>query len=443
MTKVLIAGGGLAGLAAAAALAAPDSKSTCSKRARFWAAAPRPIPCRRRRRIRDHRQLPAHPAALLRQPARLLRAAGRSRTHPLLPRVRLPGAGGRASILRRAAAGAIPLRRRIPEDEMSGRGRQAGHRARALGDSPRAYPAAGSGQDQHERLAAAKAANAAPPSTASGARCWSARSTKIWTAWPPARLSGALAGFLARADAYEMGVPAVPLAELYGAGAWQRLPAVRTHFRAPVEAIDAAASWWRASGAPPISTISALPFERLPGGRPPAPHSSIRPITGVHFGSIANHHPAARRAARPHHAMDVQQGSRTLPETGGKRFARSEPICPREDVIDIAVGDLRLSSPACAKPPSCGAHVVKSSAPLFPPRPAPRPLRPPRKPLSRTYSSGRLDPQPGWPPPWKARCAAATSARRRVTARRRPAAGFLLARYRVALVPPPGAGCRA
>ena len=44
--------------------------------------------------------------------------------------------------------------------------------------------------------------------------------------------------FLARADSYEMGVPNVPLGDLYTADAWKRLGKVRMHFRTPVERID-------------------------------------------------------------------------------------------------------------------------------------------------------------------------------------------------------------
>src|SRR6266436_4824548 len=45
-------------------------------------------------------------------------------------------------------------------------------------------------------------------------------------------------GFLARADSYEMGVPAVPLARLYGADSWRRLERVSIHLRSPVESVD-------------------------------------------------------------------------------------------------------------------------------------------------------------------------------------------------------------
>src|SRR5436305_2136158 len=45
-------------------------------------------------------------------------------------------------------------------------------------------------------------------------------------------------GFLASADGYEMGIPSVPLGDLYTADAWQRMGNVRMHFRTPVERID-------------------------------------------------------------------------------------------------------------------------------------------------------------------------------------------------------------
>src|SRR5262245_42426255 len=43
-------------------------------------------------------------------------------------------------------------------------------------------------------------------------------------------------GFLCRADAYEMGVPSVPLARLYDAEVWKKIAGVRIHFRSTVEA---------------------------------------------------------------------------------------------------------------------------------------------------------------------------------------------------------------
>src|SRR5579864_4217711 len=46
-------------------------------------------------------------------------------------------------------------------------------------------------------------------------------------------------GFLARADSYEMGVPSVPLSELYASEAWQRIGNVQIRSRSAVERITA------------------------------------------------------------------------------------------------------------------------------------------------------------------------------------------------------------
>src|SRR5688572_2717219 len=44
-------------------------------------------------------------------------------------------------------------------------------------------------------------------------------------------------GFMASADSYQMGVPAAPLSDLYSSEAWKRLPSVRIHLRQPVERV--------------------------------------------------------------------------------------------------------------------------------------------------------------------------------------------------------------
>ena len=77
LPDVIVVGGGLAGLAAAAALCAAGSFRQTLRSA--------PLPGRPRHLLRDrfgdHRQLPAHPAALLRQPAGFLRPARRRERH--------------------------------------------------------------------------------------------------------------------------------------------------------------------------------------------------------------------------------------------------------------------------------------------------------------------------------------------------------------------------
>src|SRR6516225_567265 len=90
-------------------------------------------------------------------------------------------------------------------------------------------------------------------------------------------------GFLARSDSYEMGVPAAPLAELYGAEAWRRWPNVRIEFRSTLEGIGAegfVVGGVRRSG---DFHICALPFERLAALGLPVPRLEHSPITGVHL----------------------------------------------------------------------------------------------------------------------------------------------------------------
>src|SRR5271165_1687402 len=99
-------------------------------------------------------------------------------------------------------------------------------------------------------------------------------------------------GFLARANTYEMGIPAVPLGDLYGPGAWRRISNVRLHPREAVDQVIAENEAIRgviAGGQQHTADyyISALPFERVPAVIPALDlniesfdHS---PITGIHL----------------------------------------------------------------------------------------------------------------------------------------------------------------
>src|SRR5579885_3822930 len=90
-------------------------------------------------------------------------------------------------------------------------------------------------------------------------------------------------GFLSRANSYEMGVPSVPLGELYAAEAWKRFPAVRIQTRCPVERI--APEGFTVAGQLRTADhyICALPFERLEALGLPAPPFTHSPITGIHL----------------------------------------------------------------------------------------------------------------------------------------------------------------
>src|SRR3989441_8886779 len=96
-------------------------------------------------------------------------------------------------------------------------------------------------------------------------------------------------GFLARSDSYEMGVPAVPLADLYSAEVWRRFPRVSIHLRCPVESVDGSGGVKLMDGAARRADfyIVSVPPERLAGVAPGleidtswVEHS---PITGIHL----------------------------------------------------------------------------------------------------------------------------------------------------------------
>ena len=105
----------------------------------------------------------------------------------------------------------------VPAAEVSESLREAGGLPAAiLAIRPRKF-APGSGSHHHAAVAGGKAPAYRARSSASGGRCWSARSTKSWIAWPP-RMAFRSSDwdFWPANDSYEMGVPAVPLGELYG-----------------------------------------------------------------------------------------------------------------------------------------------------------------------------------------------------------------------------------
>jgi len=184
-------------------------------------------------------------------------------------------------------------------------------------------------------------------------------------------------GFLARADAYEMGVPAVPLAQLYGTDAWRRLPSVRMHFRAPVESIGTGGFVVAGERHTADYYICALPFERLPAAGRPAPPFEHSPITGVHlwFDREITTLPHATLLDRTMQWMFNKDGGRYLQLVVSA--SRDLTNLSREDIIDIALGDLRLYFPRVCEATLVRAHVVKEQRATFSAAPGTEALRPP------------------------------------------------------------------
>ncbi|MDX1981669.1 MAG: hydroxysqualene dehydroxylase HpnE, partial [Bryobacteraceae bacterium] len=173
-------------------------------------------------------------------------------------------------------------------------------------------------------------------------------------------------GFLSGRRAYEMGIPAVPLGELYAATA--RLPGVKVHFRAPVEGVEFDGERVvsiQAGGSARVADfyVSALPFERL---QPMVPSLEVdfgafqhSPITGIHlwFDRAVTKLPHGTLLDRTiqwffnkdsgRYLMLVVSASRGLLEM------------PRQDVVDLALKELGEFLPSVRDAVLLKAHVVK------------------------------------------------------------------------------------
>ncbi len=192
-------------------------------------------------------------------------------------------------------------------------------------------------------------------------------------------------GFLARSNSYEMGVPAVPLGELYGAEAWARIGNVRLHLRAPaeraviendavravvVEGVERSADYY----------ISALPFERVPAVFPelnlPLAEFEHSPITGVHLWFD-------RSVTQLAHATLLDRTVQWMFNKSGGRYLQivisaSRPLVDmsRNEVVELAVRELAEFLPRVREAKLEKAHVVKEIRATFSPRPGIEALRP-------------------------------------------------------------------
>lgn len=175
-------------------------------------------------------------------------------------------------------------------------------------------------------------------------------------------------GFLSRADAYEMGVPNVPLGRLYSSDSWLNYPNVNILSRAPVQEIevqDGQVACLRVNGeaVKADAYVLAVPFERVPALVPELQLDMAEfkhaPITGIHlwFDRSITSLPHATLLDRTiqwmfnkgegKHIQLVVSASRTLTEM------------PRQEVIDLAIRELSEFFPIVSEAKLQRAHVVK------------------------------------------------------------------------------------
>ncbi len=192
-------------------------------------------------------------------------------------------------------------------------------------------------------------------------------------------------GFLRDATSYEMGVPAVPLGQLYSSDAWRRLPNVEIFLRAPVQ--RALVERREVSGIEALGDlhsarayISALPFDRAGAMFPslnldlsPFEHS---PITGIHlwFDRPVTNLPHATLLDRTIQWMFNKSQGRYIQLV----VSASRSLTPksRADVIDLAVKELAEFLPAVREAKLLESHVVKEIKATFSAKPGLEARRP-------------------------------------------------------------------
>jgi squalene-associated FAD-dependent desaturase len=175
-------------------------------------------------------------------------------------------------------------------------------------------------------------------------------------------------GFLATSDSYQMGIPNLPLADLYSDDVWSRWPSVSIRHRASVEPVQFDGASMRSvtvsgEAIEADAFISAVPFERVAALFPnlrldlSAFHHS--PITGIHlwFDRPITDLPHATLLDRTIQWMYNKHGGRYLQLVVSA--SRTLVDVPRGDVINLAVRELAEFFPLVRDAQIERAHVVK------------------------------------------------------------------------------------
>jgi zeta-carotene desaturase len=217
-------------------------------------------------------------------------------------------------------------------------------------------------------------------------------------------------GFLARRDTYEMGVPGVPLGELYRAAVERARGRLIIETRTPVERLEldrGQVAGLRAGGRSWQAThyVSALPFERLAPLHPDLPailglqldafeHS---PITGVHLWFDRPVTPL------PHGTLLDRTVQWFYSRAGGAYLklvvsaSRSLNTASKQQIIDLCLRELKEFLPGMLGASLTRAHVVKEMRATFSARPGLESLRPEATTPLANFSLAGDWTRSGWP----------------------------------------------
>jgi zeta-carotene desaturase len=185
-------------------------------------------------------------------------------------------------------------------------------------------------------------------------------------------------GFLARKDAYEMGVPNVPLGRLYSGDAWTRIGNVELCLRTPVTRVVIEENTVRGvmAGEQEVRAdyyVCALPFERV---NAVAPELGVEvgefehsPITGIHlwFDRAVTDLPHATLLDRTIQWMFNKHEGRYVQLVVSASRSLSE--MPRADVIALGLKELAEFFPVVREAKLEKAHVVKEIRATFSAKP--------------------------------------------------------------------------
>jgi squalene-associated FAD-dependent desaturase len=213
-------------------------------------------------------------------------------------------------------------------------------------------------------------------------------------------------GMIARPDSYEMGIPDVPLRELYDEASLARTGAVRLRRRAAVTAIQSSGNRFcavqTAAGSESADyCVSCLPFERLQPLAPDLPvdweafeHS---PITGIHlwFDRPVTELPHATLLDRTIQWMFNKREGRYIQVVVSA--SRSLIDKPRQAIINLALAELAEFFPQARAAKLEKAQVIKEVRATFSARPGLEALRPAAAtPLANFFLGGDWT-RSGWP----------------------------------------------